>query len=414
MGNSHKLPSGWKRIKLGEYLTEISDRNNTIKDNGAPVLSVTNRPGFSISEEHFYKKVFSKDLSNYKIIKRGQFAYNPSRVNVGSIARLKEVDKGLLSPMYVTFETKMGLNESYLDHWILSPRFRSLVKAGTQGSVRNSLNFSALADFPFYLPPDEEQKKIVEILDRIDLVIDQTQAIIDQTQTLKKGLIQELFTRGIPSKKKKFIKSELGEIPEKWQILRFENIVADYRNGIYKHERHYGAGVPCIRMYNIFDGKVNTRNTPLVKASKKELVDYGLLPGDILINRVNSLDQVGKAGIVREDLGPAVFESKNIRVRTDGSKCLPEYLITFLSSSLYLRQMKRGIKAAVQQATINQDDLNRIKISLPQIEEQQVIINLMQKIDLDIQINQTTYNFYHEVKSAIMQVLLTGEVRIKK
>lgn len=115
MGNKNKTPSGWKRIKLGEYLTELSERNSTSGDNGVPVLSVTNRPGFSMSEEHFYKKVFSKDLSNYKIIQRGQFAYNPSRVNVGSIARLNEFDKGLLSPMYVTFEARKGLNGAYLD-----------------------------------------------------------------------------------------------------------------------------------------------------------------------------------------------------------------------------------------------------------------------------------------------------------
>lgn len=159
-----KVPQGWRYIKLGEYLKELSERHNSSSNNDIPVLSVTNRPGFTVSEEFFDRKVFSKDLSNYKIVRKGQFAYNPSRVNVGSIARLKEFDKGLLSPMYVAFETKGGLNGSYLDYWISSQRFRNLVKASTQGSVRDSLNFSALAEFPFNLPPETEQRKIVSIL----------------------------------------------------------------------------------------------------------------------------------------------------------------------------------------------------------------------------------------------------------
>ena len=413
MGNSHKTPSGWSRIKLGEYLTEIGKRNSSSGNNGIPVLSVTNRPGFMLSEEQFDKKVFSKNLSNYKVIQNGQFAFNPSRVNVGSIARLTEFDKGLLSPMYVAFEVKDGLDGAYLDYWIKSTRFRNLVKASTQGSVRNSLNFSSLANFPFDLPPVPEQKKIISVLSLINSVMDETQAVIAQTQILKKGLMQELLTRGIQRKHKKFIKTVLGETPDSWRISKLRDIVIDYKNGIYKHERYYGAGVPCIRMYNIFDGKVNAQNAPLIKVTSKELTDYELAPEDILINRVNSLEQVGKAGIVGDDLGKVVFESKNIRVRTDKAKCLPRYLIIFLSSFFYLDQMRRGIKAAVQQATINQDDLNRIIIGLPQIEEQKLIIRLIERIDSDIQVSKEAYAYYSEVRSALMRVLLTGEVRVK-
>ena len=83
-----RIPVDWEAINLGDYLREISVRNSPVNTN-LPVLSVTNTQGFVTSESYFDRKVYSKDLSNYKIVHKDQFAYNPSRINVGSIAQLK-------------------------------------------------------------------------------------------------------------------------------------------------------------------------------------------------------------------------------------------------------------------------------------------------------------------------------------
>lgn len=167
--------------------------------------------------------------------------------------------------------------------------------------------------------------------------------------------------------------TELGEVPEEWELVYFRQIVYSYRNGIYKPSRFYGRGIPSIRMYNIKGGKVNKAKAPLLDVTKPESIDYGLKPGDILINRVNSIDQVGKAGIVQEDLGAATFESKNIRVRVRPERCSPPYLAYFLCTSLFLKQIRSIIKPAASQATINQDDLDWIQICMPPLSEQQEI-----------------------------------------
>lgn len=407
MGN-YKTPSGWKRIKLGEYLTELSERNNTIKDNGTPVLSVTNRPGFSMSEEYFDKKVFSKDLSNYKIIQRGQFAYNPSRVNIGSIARLKEFDNGLLSPMYVTFEAKKGLNGAYLDHWMLSPRFRSLVKAGTQGSVRNSLNFSALADFPFDLPSGEEQKEIVTILDCIDFVIDQTHAVIDQTQAFKKGLMQELFTRGIPGRHKKFKKIELGEIPEEWRVSKLENVAPKISDGIHTTPKYVEKSkYYFINGNNLENGKIVVSESTKCVCEEEYNKHRKDLNGRSILISIN-----GTIGNIAFYRGEFVVLGKSAAYINCGDEIDINYIYYLLQS----HNVRKYFSAELTGSTIQNLSLGSIRnmpTPIPDNFEQGSISRMFVSIDLKINKEQNLLLQQENLKQALMQVLLTGEVRVK-
>ena len=102
-------------------LDEISERNRG--GNDERVLSVTNSRGFVLPEDQFERRVASADLSNYKVVTRGQYAYNPSRINVGSIARLDDWKMGVLSPMYVVFGLDHAkVNSDYFLHRLISIR----------------------------------------------------------------------------------------------------------------------------------------------------------------------------------------------------------------------------------------------------------------------------------------------------
>ena len=163
--------SEWKRVKLKELIKEVNERNKGEKVKR--VLSVTNSRGFVSQEEYFEGTVHSTDISNYKIVRKNQFAYNPSRVNVGSIDILKDYENGALSPMYVVFEVDTTkLMPEYVKYYFQTNRFYENVKNNTQGSVRNSLSFKSLADFDYFLPPIKEQEAIVKILNNIEFIID--------------------------------------------------------------------------------------------------------------------------------------------------------------------------------------------------------------------------------------------------
>jgi type I restriction enzyme S subunit len=183
----------WEKTHLKPLLIEEKSRN---KDNRVTrVLSVTNHSGFVLPEEQFSKRVASDNISNYKVVKKGQFGYNPSRLNVGSFACLKQFSEGVLSPMYVVFSTDDAkLQKEYLNYWMQSNEAKQRVKNSTQGSVRESVGFDALCSFPFILPSLDEQNKIISVLSAADKEIEVLEAKLAHFKQEKKALMQQLLT----------------------------------------------------------------------------------------------------------------------------------------------------------------------------------------------------------------------------
>ena len=184
--------SDWKTKKLGEFLKQKSNKNkNKLID---LVLSVSNKKGFITQNEQFDGyEVASKDITGYKIVEKGDYAYNPSRINVGSIARLKNYDRGIVSPMYVIFSLTKQMNPLFFDNLYKTHKFKHLIKIGCSGSVRDSLNFNDLASFKVSLPCLEEQEKIANFLSSIDKKIEVTKIELEKTKEFKKALLQQMF-----------------------------------------------------------------------------------------------------------------------------------------------------------------------------------------------------------------------------
>lgn len=183
----------WEKTHLKPLLKEEKSRN---RDNRITrVLSVTNHSGFVLPEEQFSKRVASDNISNYKVVKQGQFGYNPSRLNVGSFACLNQFSEGVLSPMYVVFSTDATkLQKEYLSYWMQSNEAKQRVKNSTQGSVRESVGFDALCSFPFILPSLDEQNKIISVLSAADKEIEVLEAKLAHFKQEKKALMQQLLT----------------------------------------------------------------------------------------------------------------------------------------------------------------------------------------------------------------------------
>jgi type I restriction enzyme S subunit len=178
---------------VGSFSEEVSARNRG--GNEARVLSVTNSRGFVLPEDQFERRVASADLSNYKVVRLGQYAYNPSRINVGSIARLDGWDDGVLSPMYVVFrldETKV--DSDYFLHWLNSHEARQRIKNSAQGSVRETVSFSEFAAMTMPLPDTNTQTAIARYLNALRQEIDLLGQSVAALKTQKRGLMQKLLT----------------------------------------------------------------------------------------------------------------------------------------------------------------------------------------------------------------------------
>lgn len=168
-------------------------------------------------------------------------------------------------------------------------------------------------------------------------------------------------------------------LPAGWRWVKLGEIIEDTRNGIYKPDEFYGSGTPILKMYNIgrFDGKWILDRVDRINLTREELNLYKLNNGDILINRVNSRELVGKCAVIDDSVSGAVFESKNIRLRLSNSVTLPEYVAFWLNNAACRRQVKGQLKQIVGQATINKGDLNAIDLLLPPLPEQKRIAAIL-------------------------------------
>lgn len=178
---------------IGQFINEVSERNKDLKV--TRVLSVTNSRGFINQSDQFDRSVASEDASNYKIVRKGQFAYNPSRVNVGSLDLLRNFDEGILSPMYVVFSAdEKHLLADFLYFQLKTQWFYGHIPMFVQGSVRDSLSFEGLCSMKFFIPTIEEQTAIAQVLQAADKEISLLKAKAEKLREQKKGLMQQLLT----------------------------------------------------------------------------------------------------------------------------------------------------------------------------------------------------------------------------
>ena len=177
-------------FKLKDILVKWNkkNKNNSVKY----VESISNKYGFISQSDQFEdRNVASKDLNNYYIIEKGVFGYNPSRLNVGSLA-LKTNDKvSVVSPLYECFTTSQ--NNQYLLEWFDSKYFRKETISKFEGGVRNTLNFSNLCEIEIGLPTIEKQNKYSKIFKIFNNKIEFEVKKLYKLQELKKGLMQSIF-----------------------------------------------------------------------------------------------------------------------------------------------------------------------------------------------------------------------------
>lgn len=187
-------PAEWELAHVGSVATEISKRNG---NDDLPVLSCTKHDGLVNSLDYFGRRVFSEDLSNYKVVSRGQFAYATNHIEEGSIGLLDHVDAGVVSPMYTVFKTNSRrVHAQFLYLLFKTELYRHIFEVNTNASVdrRGSLRWSGFANIKVPLPGLPEQVKIAECIHAQQHEIELLEQELEAVRTQKKGLMQQLLT----------------------------------------------------------------------------------------------------------------------------------------------------------------------------------------------------------------------------
>jgi type I restriction enzyme S subunit len=169
-------------------------------------------------------------------------------------------------------------------------------------------------------------------------------------------------------------------LPDSWVWSIVGEVTQSLRNGIYKTKDHYNNdGVPCLRMYNIKNGQIKWYDIKHLDLTDDEFKKYQLRYGDVLVNRVNSRELVGKAAAIPPELDECVYESKNIRLRLNTQLVAPEYVAYWMK--IFRREYYEvGMKQTTGQATITQSQLRWMPIPLPPRSVQSDIVSRTEQI----------------------------------
>lgn len=191
----YDYPSDWAHPKIGEIAKEILQKN---QDNRKyTVLSCTKYDGFVNSLEYFGKKVYSDDTSNYKVIKKDQFGFPSNHIEEGSIGLLEHEPVGIVSPIYIVFQTdSKNVYPPYLYELLKTETYKHIFKSNTNSSVdrRGSLRWNEFSNIRVPLPSLKEQHRIHDVLATCDKEISLLEKKEAALKKQKQGLMQKLLT----------------------------------------------------------------------------------------------------------------------------------------------------------------------------------------------------------------------------
>lgn len=231
------------------------------------------------------------------------------------------------------------------------------------------LSVKTLREIEVPLVPISEQRRIAAILDKADALRAKRREAIVKLDQLLQSVFLEMF--GDPLNN-----------PFDWPIYELgELLIEGPQNGIYKPATDYGTGTPILRIDGFRAGDVITVS-PIkrVRLTESEVIKYGLKEGDIVINRVNSPEHLGKPALIDVVIESTVFESNMMRMSLGKDTVRPIYLLKYLVQQCVRDQIAKKRKDAINQSSINQGDVRSLKINLPPLALQEKFEKIHNKI----------------------------------
>lgn len=407
--------------ELGKYIYEHSEKENIGNEAGKefPILGVTNKVGVYLNE---YVK--GENINQpYKKVRGGELTYNPYRVNIGSIGVVQEeYDNFYISPAYVVFGTKEGLLNEYIYLVLSSSWFNPHLRAATSGSVRQNLTFDLLSQLKVPVPPLKIQEKIIADWHKAQKEAQELNKKANEKVKAISDLV--LFELGLKNKEYKkskggfviyfreferwgigfndYLRQGLLDFKSKYEITTLDKIILGFQYGTSEKANEI-EGTPILRMNNIINGVLDTSDLKYIKLSEKEFESLKLVKGDILFNRTNSKELVGKTAVFNSG-GDFVFASYLIRVKIDEKKADPTYINILFNSPVIRNQIDAISRQIIGQANINTEELGNFKFPLPPLPKQKEIAKKVEAIRAEID----------ETKGKADRILETTQKEISK
>jgi len=410
-----KIPVDWEAVRLEDVCNVVGGSTPSTSKKEfwggdipfATPTDITNLPGREISDTK--QKITSEGLSSCgtHLLPAGSILLT-SRATIGACAINTK-------PMATNqgFASLVCSEKAY--NWFVFYKIISmqdeLQRLGS-GSTFKEVSKNNIGSLLLSLPPFPEQKKIAEIVTTLDEGIEKTSQVIEKIKETKKGLMQKLLTRGIGHKE--FKKTEIGEIPVEWEVVKLGALTATITKGTTPTTYGFNfieAGINFIKVESIDEnGNFIWENIPHITEEANKALNRSILrEADILFSIAGAL---GRIAIVNKDLLPANTNQALAIIRLRKiSETMIGYIKYYLSGPIIQGYIK---KIAVQsaQANLSLTQINNFLLGLPTVHEQKQIVEILSSVDEEIEKETKNKEQLESLKKGLMQVLLTGKVRV--
>ena len=276
---------------------------------------------------------------------------------------------------------------------------RQLLRIET-GTTMKHINVKDMRKVVVPIPFYNEQVKIAKILSTWDTAIQKIEAIIEAKQQQKKGLMQQLLTG-----KKRFPGFE-----EEWRNVTLDEVTTRITNGSNYRPINNSNGMPMTRIETISNWEIDFDRVGFTE-SLENAKFFQLQKGDILFSHINSMVHIGKVAQYHHDR--ELYHGINLLLIRANDYILPKFLYLSLCTFEVQKVVGRYAKKAINQASINTNEVKNIKILLPSLEEQKVVVSVLSAAESEIELLKNQYKELKEQKKGLMQQLLTGSIRVK-
>ncbi len=407
-----EIPMEWGVVRLGDESITLIRGNKTINR----FERVAFIPMDFISDSKIFIKYemrLKNDVKSFTYCERGDLLLakiTPSLENGKQGIVPDSIPNGFALATTEVFPISCkGIDKLFLFYVLKLPKFRNKIISSMIGTTgRQRASKQSVENLQIPLPPLPEQRRIAEVLGTVDSAIQKVGGAIAGTERLKTGLMQRLLTKGIGHER--FKETEVGRVPEEWEVARLGDALELCQYGLSVKMDEKGK-YPIIKMDDIVNGVVVPDKVKYIDLDEKTFNNFKLEKGDLLFNRTNSYELVGRTGIFLLR-GDYVFASYLIRLRPK-KEYVDSHFLTFymLFSNDKIRQQLAT--RAVHQANINATNLQNYKLPLPPLPEQRRIAEILGAVDRKLELERRRKEKLEKVKKGLMNELLTGRKRVK-
>lgn len=369
----HELPSGWKwshpeeitpntphSLVIGPFGSDL--KTSDFVEDGVPVVFVRNvKPNAFIPEGGRFVTQEKAEALSAHAVRSGDLVVTKMGLPPCVTAIYPEnTQDGIVTADIIKFSPDPGTAERrYLAHYLNSPLSNRFVERITNGVTRPKVTLRDFKSLPIPIPPLPEQRRIADILDKADAIRRKRQESLDLTEQFLRSAFLEMFGDPVTN-------------PMGWSVVPMSDIIADSQYGTSERANQDGDGLPVLRMNNItYGGEIDLRSLKWCPIRNQELAKYTVGPGDLLFNRTNSPELVGKTAVWEGDSETYAYAGYLIRFRFHPELAQPHYVSAFLNSQYGKRYLLRKAKPSNNMSNFSATEFRQIRIPVPPVKAQQ-------------------------------------------